>query len=136
MATDRPAAPPAERLHHVALTVTDLSRSVDWYSRVLGAAPVGERSGAGWRRTILRTPAGLQVGVTVFDVTPAGQAFDPTRVGMDHVGIHVADTAGIAAWREHLDSLGIAHRTTQAPHATVLVTDDPDGIPLEWFAPA
>lgn len=136
MTADRPPTPPAERLHHATLTVTDLPRSVDWYSRVLGAAPVGDRAGDGWRRTILRTPGGLQVGLTVFDATPAGQVFDPARVGMDHVGVDVADRAGIDAWAAHLDSLGIAHRTTEAPHATVLVAVDPDGIPMEWFAPA
>jgi catechol 2,3-dioxygenase-like lactoylglutathione lyase family enzyme len=129
-------APPAARLHHVTLTVADLGRSVDWYSRVLGAARTMERSGDGWRRVVLRTPDGLQVGITVFDTTPPGQVFDPARIGMDHVGIHVADRAGIEAWAAHLDGLGIAHSRTDAPHATLLVTYDPDGIPVEWFAPA
>ena len=131
------ATPDAGRFSHVTLTVGDLERSVDWYSRVLGARKVADREGDGWTRALMRTDGGLTIGLTVHGVTAAGDAFDHRRVGLDHFSIACAGRSGVEAWRAHLDTLGIEHGPLEEPgYAFVLTARDPDGIAVEFFAPA
>ncbi len=127
---------PPSGFHHVTLTVSDLSVSVPWYERVLGAAKAADREGAGFRRAILRTPGGLVLGLTRHDATRPGDRFDERRIGLDHVSFACAGRAEVEAWGRRLDELGIANSgITDAPYGHVLVFRDPDAVQLEFFAP-
>jgi catechol-2,3-dioxygenase len=85
---------------------------------------------------ILRSTAGLQLGLTVFDRSAGDDAFDPSRIGLDHAGLLVAGPDELDAWAAHLDALGIAYDgPREAPLGWLLVAHDPDGIPVEWYAP-
>ena len=122
---------------HVTLTVTNVSASADWYERVLGLERVLESDGPTWRRAILASASGLRIGLTAHTSTDASDRFDETRVGLDHVSVACVDAADVAAWADHCDGLGVARGAiTDAGYATVLVVRDPDGIPIEFFAPA
>jgi glyoxylase I family protein len=122
--------------HHVTLSVTNLIRSAEWYARALGLARVAEREGDGWIRALMRAPSGLMVGLTEHTATNPGDRFDHTRVGIDHVSLACRDRAEVDAWAAHLDTVGVAHDAiVDAAAGHVLVCRDPDGIPIEFFAP-
>jgi len=121
--------------HHVTLSVTDLPRSVDWYERVLGMSKVADREGATWTRALMRSDGGLVISLTVHEGTP-GDRFDERRVGLDHLSIACADRVEVEAWERHLDELGVQHGDlVDAGYGHVLTSRDPDGIPIEFFAP-
>jgi len=123
--------------HHVSLTVTDLERSMRWYEQVLGVRKVADRTGEGWVRSVMRSDGGLTVGLTVHEGGPAGGGFDHRRVGLDHVAIACTGADGVRAWVAHLDALGVVHGPIEEPgYATVVTARDPDGIAVEFFAPA
>jgi catechol 2,3-dioxygenase-like lactoylglutathione lyase family enzyme len=123
--------------HHVSLTVTDLERSMRWYERVLGVRKVADRTGEGWVRSVMRSDGGLTVGLTVHEGGPADGRFDHRRVGLDHFAIACADADAVRDWVDHLDELGVVHGPIEEPgYATVVTARDPDGIAVEFFAPA
>ena len=67
--------------------------------------------------------------------TPGGR-FDERRVGLDHLSIACGDRAEVEAWERHLDELGVEHgELVDAGYGHVLTSRDPDGIPVEFFAP-
>lgn len=125
--------PPAAWLHHVALTVTDLERSTDWYRRLLGDAEVISRDGPTWRRVLLRSP-GLVLSLTVHAGTDPSDHFSERRVGLDHLAVGCRERADLDAWVAHLDALGVRHGPiTEAPHAHLVACHDPDGIAVEFY---
>ncbi|HEY6595215.1 MAG TPA: VOC family protein [Asanoa sp.] len=121
---------------HVAVTVSDLSRSVPWYRELLGSDPVLDENTGPFHHTV------FLVGGTLFGLhgfpegVPAGDAFDERRLGLDHVSFGVADRAELEAWQRKLDDLGIKHGDiVDAHYGSGLSFRDPDGIALEIFAP-
>ncbi len=128
--------PEARRIHHLTLTVTDLDASVAWYERVLGLEKANERQGSGWVRTILRNRHGLVIGLTVHEAGRTDDRFDERRVGLDHLSIACDDLDEVSAWRDRLDELDVPHGGIgETSYAHVLVTRDPDDIPVEFFTP-
>lgn len=127
-------------LAHVAVTVTDLARSIDWYQRLLGSEPVldedtGEGTGA-FHHTVFVIGNGNLLGLHTLSGTPDGDRFDEHRVGLDHVSFGCADRAELERWQARLDELGIAHGGIVAAHyGSGLSFRDPDNIALEFFAP-
>src|SRR5690242_17976183 len=121
---------------HVAVTVTDLSVSVPWYTRLIGADPVLDED-TGPFRHIVYAIGGSLLGLHVFagglrDNGP----FHPYRRGLDHVSFGSADRGELEKWQRHLDELGIEHgEIKDAPYGSGLSFKDPDGIALEFFAP-
>jgi hypothetical protein len=41
--------------------------------------------------------------------TNSGEAFDPSRTGLDHLGFSVSSYDALVAWAAHLDAQGVAH---------------------------
>ncbi|GAA1875237.1 VOC family protein [Lapillicoccus jejuensis] len=125
-------------LAHVAVTVRDLERSVPWYARLFGSDPVldeDEQAGT-FHHTVWLLDGGQLFGLHQH-VSAAEGEVDATRPGLDHVGFAVADRAELDEWAGRLDELGIEHGgVVVAPYGAGLSFKDPDGIPLELFAPA
>lgn len=63
--------PPRPQLHHVALMVTDLTRSAAWYREVLGLEEPVPRDGPTWQRVLLRS-AGFALSLLVTCRDPDG----------------------------------------------------------------
>lgn len=120
-------------IHHIKIPVTDLQRSLDWYSRVFGYETTlvfpeadGVNRGAGG------TIPGLGPTTIAFRVNPEAahgcKDFDPVSFG-------VADREAIEAWVKHLDDLGVEHSPIiEASLGWLLVFDDPDGLQLHLYS--
>jgi glyoxylase I family protein len=122
---------------HVAVTVTDLQRSIRWYTELFGAGPVldEDETIGKFHHTVFALDGGQLFGLHTHP-DAANDEFDEHRTGLDHVSFACSDRAGLERWAARLDELGIAHGTiVDAPYGTGLSFRDPDGIALEFFAP-
>lgn len=120
---------------HVALTVSDLSRTVDWYVETLGFAVLFPFDTEDFTRRILLHPSGVVVALTQHVGATAG-AFDPRVVGLDHVGFAVASVAELESWAAWLTSRDVGHGGVQITPLTgsaLVAFVDPDGIALELY---
>jgi glyoxylase I family protein len=121
---------------HVALTVTDLDASVQWYERLLGLKPVLDEDAGGFHHTVYLLRGGTLLGLHKHPATDGNDRFDEQRPGLDHLSFGVADRAELEAWQARLDELGIPHgEIVDAHYGSGLSFRDPDNIALEFFAP-
>jgi glyoxylase I family protein len=125
---------PTTGLGHIALRVTDLSRSKTFYTEAVGF-------------TLLRDNehvAFVSAGGVVFaliagtEQTPDGDHFDPFRVGLDHLALAVAKD-DLPALKQRLDAgnarnNGIEH--DERSGADSITFYDPDDIAWEFYASA
>jgi glyoxylase I family protein len=135
------------RLHHLALTVTDLESSVRWYGEVFGLHPVMDvphHGGVG--RILADADHQLMIALHHHD-TNDGALCRETVTGLDHAGFAVDSRAELEQWQDHLEAHGVVRADTadkpltqspitDEPYASVLVFRDQDNIQLELFAPA
>ncbi|MHC5023127.1 MAG: VOC family protein [Planctomycetota bacterium] len=117
-------------LEHVNLTVSDLDRSVDFYSRLLGLR-------IRWQRAASEDlPAAAHVGderhyIAMFQAAPGTSApsADYEAVGLNHFGFVVDD---LDAARARLLDLGVnPHSEADYEPGRRLYFFDPDGIEVE-----
>lgn len=133
METAPQAAPITLGAHHVRLTVTDLERSISFYTKVLGFRlryPQGDRAmlGAG----------ALMLGLNVpwREISAEESRFDESRVGLDHIAFDVGSADDVRKGAERLDACGIPNSGVKPgvlPGATLVVFRDPDNIQLEYY---
>jgi glyoxylase I family protein len=122
-------------LTHVAITVSDLSASRRWYTRLFGAEPVLDEDTGPFHHVV------YAIGGTLFGLHsfPGGlepARFTPRRTGLDHVSFGVPDRGELEKWQLRLAELGIGHgEIKDASYGSGLSFKDPDGIALELFCP-
>jgi glyoxylase I family protein len=138
---------PAGDIHHLRLTVTDLQRSREFYTGLLGfqvaaeSPPPGDPS-AGEVFKILFGGVVLMRGNLLMGLrpmAPEGDRFDPDRVGLDHLSFSVPGRADLENAAKVLGERGVPHGeiTRLASFGIdVLPFEDPDGVQLELTAPA
>lgn len=71
-------------------------------------------------------------------MAPAGDRFDPDRVGLDHLSLRVRSVDDLHGAVDRLDAAGIVHGavTDLEPFGLVILSlQDPDDINLELAAP-
>ena len=119
---------------HVALTVSDLNRSVPWYRALFGTEPViDEDTDPDMHHTVFVVD-GTLVGLHQHHTPAPEEQFSEFRVGLDHVSFGVANRGELEAWATRLDQLGIDHGDIKdATYGSGLSFRDPDGIALEFF---
>jgi len=133
---------------HVRLTVTDVHRSKAFYSRLLGPDALRTDFSHLWGDPAVRDDPHRVYGGCSFTVgrqvlglrpvAPAGDRFDPDRVGLDHLALSVGSRAELEAAAERLAADGVEHgEVVDLPdfRVTILSVQDPDGINLELSAP-
>jgi len=122
---------------HVAVTVSDLARSVPWYAALFGSDPVLDEDveAGAFHHTVFALGSGHLFGLHQ-DVIPAAGSFDEHRAGLNHAAFGCTDRAELEKWVTRLDELGYPHgEIVDAHYGSGLAFRDPDGIALEFFAP-
>jgi glyoxylase I family protein len=127
----------ATGIHHIVLTVTDVSRSIDFYSRFLGfqvAVDLGERKILSNGNTL------LAIGPPpVAEQALENDRFNENRVGLDHVSFNVESRDQLEEAVALFDSHGVSHGEIrdlgEGLSIYVLAFRDPDNIQLELTAP-
>jgi glyoxylase I family protein len=121
-------------IQHVAVTVSDLDRSVPWYRALFGAEPVLDEDTGPFRHVVWFL-GGTLFGLHQFAASDPDRDFDEHRLGLDHVAFGCAGRSELETWQQHLDDLGVAHGgIVDASYGSGLSFRDPDNLPLEFFA--
>ena len=113
---------------HLALTVTDVERSIPFYEALFGLAP--EKVRPGYAKFSVAEPA---INFTLNEGERAGLG------AFNHAGIQVASTDDVLAARERLVAAGLAafdemDTTCCYARQDKIWVHDPDGTPWEVFA--
>ena len=132
--------------HHIRLTVTDVARSLAFYTEVFGfqvalpGPPDDDPDGLvadALQGGVVMVNAGVMIGLRPVDATNADDRFDPFRVGLDHVSFAVENRADLDAAVRVFDERGVEHgpiREVPAMGLAFLAAFDPDGIAVELTA--
>lgn len=134
------------RLHHLALTVTDVEASMQWYGDVFGVHFVMDAPHERGVGKVLADESHELMIVLHHHGLNDGNRFDETTTGLDHVGFLVPTRVDLQQWQDHLEVKGVRRvdvadePSTQSPiadeaYGSVLVFRDPDNIQLEFFSP-
>jgi glyoxylase I family protein len=141
-----PGQIPAGDIHHLRLTVTDVARSRQFYTSLLGfevaveSPPPDDPAAAEVFKILfggcVMIRGNLLMGLR--PMAPESDRFDPDRVGLDHLSFSVASHADLEQAIQLFDEHGVTHgEITTLPSfgIDVLSFEDPDGMQLELTAP-
>ena len=125
-------------LHHVALTVTDIDKSVAWYKDLFGFEELvrdEHAGGGGGNAVVVGKPDWSMFVVMNHHPTNQGEGFDPTRTGLDHVGFTVANRDAVVEWEQRLKEKGVkSSPITDHDWGSSLNFRDPDDMQLQIIA--
>jgi len=133
-------------IHHLRLTVTDVNRSREFYTQLLGFevavdSPAADDPAAEAAYPVLWGGCVMVRGDLLLGlrpVAPSGDRFDENRVGLDHLSFNVGSRAELEAAVKLFDERGVAHGPIKALDGfgiLVLPFRDPDNIQVELTAP-
>jgi quinol monooxygenase YgiN/catechol 2,3-dioxygenase-like lactoylglutathione lyase family enzyme len=127
------STPSHNGIHHIKLPVTDLERSTEWYSTVLGArrlTQLDHRRPDGTLFAVILDVPGV-AGRVELRLAPATAK---SLNGYDFLTLTVADKSTMDTWVDRLDSLGVRHSPLiVALVGWLLVVPDPDGLRLRFY---
>jgi glyoxylase I family protein len=140
-----PGQIPTGDIHHLRLTVTDVARSREFYTSLLGfqvaaESPPPDDPSAGEVFKILFGGVVMIRGNLIMGLrpmAPAGDRFDPDRVGLDHLSFGVGSRGDLEEAVRVFDERGVPHgviTTLPSFGIDVLPFEDPDGVQLELTA--
>ncbi len=116
------------RLGHALIRVSDLERSVEFYTRHLDLR-VRERVGHSY--VLLAGGEGHhELALAEAEGSARGPTADP---GLDHLAFESPDAAAFAAAHRRLEAAGVPVRTVDHGISWAIYLTDPDGIGLEIF---
>lgn len=136
-ATPAVPIPALSGLHHVGITVTDLERSVRWYSDMLGLVQQMEHFYPGGRVVVMVRPGtAVDIGLDHHERNE-GEPFAPHRTGLDHLAFATTTRAELDVWHAHLSAKGVecseVQDITEPLPFSLFSFTDPDGVALEIF---
>ncbi len=119
---------------HLTLTVSDVDRSTQWWTELLGIQLLFGGDEDGIKYTVNVHSSGVIIGFRRH-AAGADDRFDESRTGLDHFALHVESRAELEKWVGRLDELGIAHSGIKdVPYGSIITFRDPDNIQAEFFA--
>ena len=123
--------------HHIALTVTDVYRSAEWYSELLGMSVLAAGDDETVKvRVLVDAASGWLLGLRQYHGRE-GDGFDEFRTGLDHFAFGVENRAALEEWERELSVRGVAYTPiAETSIGSVIVFRDPDNIQLEFWLPA
>jgi glyoxylase I family protein len=119
---------PCGDIHHLRLTVTDVQRSREFYTHLLGFKVLFGG--------VVMARGNLIMGLR--PMAPPADRFHPDRAGLDHLSFSVPGRQDLEQAIRLFDEHGVTHgEITGLPSfgIDVLSFEDPDGIQLELTAP-
>jgi glyoxylase I family protein len=128
---------PAKGVHHFRLTVSNVDRSVAFYTEVLGFKKLMDLNPGAF---LSNGEVGLGIGPH-HDPARAikGDRFDENRIGLDHLSLAVSSHADLEQAVRLLDRQGVPHSEIRdlgsAFGIYILIFRDPDNVQLELSAP-
>jgi glyoxylase I family protein len=132
-----PDSVPAAGVHHFRLTVSDVGRSVAFYTGVLNFRKLVDLNPGAF---LSNGAVGLGIGPYPFPARAIkGDRFDENRIGLDHLSFALPSRQALEAAAHQLDAHGIAHSGVKDLGETfgiaIVVFRDPDNVQLELSAP-
>jgi len=133
--------------HHIRLTVTNLARSREFYTEVLGFTVVVESPGDPEDPEVRTDPNRLFGGIVMSagslylglrPVAAAGDRFESERVGLDYLSFTVASRSVLEQAAQAFAERGIVHgeiKELTPMGIAILSVNDLDGVHLELTAP-
>jgi catechol 2,3-dioxygenase-like lactoylglutathione lyase family enzyme len=133
-------------IHHLRLTVTDIERSRDFYTGLLGfnvavAAPESDDPKSDPTYPVLWGGVVMARGNDLLGLRPVagkGDQFDENRVGLDHLSFSVESRAALNEAIRLLDERGVPRgevRELTSFGICLVSFRDPDNIQLELTSP-
>ena len=118
--------PPLQKLEHWTLVSSDIERTTQFYTEVLGAAQ--PERGAG--------PVSVNLAGTVIDFIPAGGDRQPMPGSTGQHHAYIINLDDYDPWVEHLKANGVpVNLKTHGLERISIYLDDPDGYHLELTVP-
>jgi glyoxylase I family protein len=123
-----------DKVSHISFSTPDKDACAAWFERVLGFRAFEEVEGEGWRGVMmLHAPSATVIEFQQHDANQ-GEAFDPRRTGLDHIGFKVSSRADLENWQTLLDELGVDYTpVVDRDYGSVLTFRDPDRRQFEMF---
>lgn len=122
--------PDAVRLGRVRLQVSDLSRSIDWYQRVMGLV-VLSRTAQGASLAAEGEASSL---VELHEKKGARPVPRRGLLGLYHFAILLPDRAALGRFISHLAEIGLRAGMSDHFVSEAVYIDDPDGLGIEIYA--
>lgn len=120
------SAPSIRRFEHWTLVATDVARSRDFYTEILGAS-IPDRDGG---------PTSVVLADTIIDIFPTRGAPQPAPAGPGYHHAYLIDLDAYDPWVEHLrqHNVPIEMRSHRLHRMSIFITD-PDGHQIELTVP-
>src|SRR3989440_7906576 len=96
-------------LTHVALTVSDLSKSRPWYRDLFGSEPVLDEDTGPFHHVVWLLGNRTLVGIHQHKKPESNEPCSELRPGLDHVAFACANRAELEQWETRLNELGVKH---------------------------
>lgn len=121
-----------QSLGHVVLKVTDLARSEQFYSGLLGLKPVARFDDKGYKMTFFSVRN--HHDLAVLEVSGEDDAGGEQAVGMHHVAFCIGDSMDqLIEAKTHLESADVECNPADHDVTKSLYLDDPDGNTIELY---
>ena len=120
--------PALDAFSHISLTVTDPERSATFYNQVLGTETMFTSEGM-----IVVARPGVMIALRTHPEA-TDEAFDPARIGLDHIAFQVPSRGELETWHANLAAGGVTCSEIEtSPFGLHLNLKDPDNIAIELF---